>query len=122
MNEFLEQLGKRAKAAETVVRNLSPNQKNQALLKAADNLIAWTDRILQANAIDVENGRKNHMPESLVDRLMLNAKRIEQMADGLQQIAGMEDPIGEVTEMKKRPNGLLIGKKRVPLGCNRYHL
>ena len=116
MNEILEQLGTRAKEAETVVRNLSADQKNQALLKAADNLIDWTDKILQANAKDIENAKKNQMPESLVDRLMLTPQRIAQMADGLQQIAGMEDPIGEVTEMKKRPNGLLIGKKRVPLG------
>ena len=56
------------------------------------------------------------MPEGLVDRLMLNESRISGMAEGLRQIAGLDDPIGEVEEMKRRPNGLLIGQKRVPLG------
>ncbi len=65
--------------------------------------------------LDVENGKKNNMPEGLVDRLLLTEKRIEGMAEGLRQVA-LEDPIGEVTGMKKRPNGLLIGQKRVPLG------
>ena len=116
MNEFLECLGKNARTAEAEVRNLSTNLKNKALSAAADNLISWTDQILAENEIDVKNGRANHMPESLVDRLMLTSGRILDMADGLRQIAGMDDPVGEVTEMKKRPNGLLIGKKRVPLG------
>ena len=64
----------------------------------------------------MENGRKNHMPEGLIDRLMLTKERIDAMAEGLRQISELDDPIGEVTGMKKRPNGLLIGQKRVPLG------
>ena len=56
------------------------------------------------------------MPEGLLDRLMLNPSRMEQMAEGLRQVADLADPIGEVLSMKKRPNGLMIGKKRVPLG------
>ncbi len=59
---------------------------------------------------------ENHMPEGLLDRLMLNPSRLEQMAEGLRQVAELSDPIGEVLSMKKRPNGLMIGKKRVPLG------
>jgi len=116
MNEMLEKMGQKAKDAETVLRNLSTGEKNAALEAVAAALVASTDEILEANAIDVKNGRENHMPEGLIDRLMLDKGRIGGMADGLRQLVGLEDPIGEVTGMKKRPNGLLIGQKRVPLG------
>ena len=113
---MLEKLGQNAKDAEIVLRNLSTNDKNKTLEAVAKALVAHTDEILKANALDVENGKKNQMPEGLIDRLMLTPERIEGMADGLRQLTGLEDPIGEVTGMKKRPNGLLIGQKRVPLG------
>ena len=116
MNEMLENLGQNAKDAEVVLRNLSTNDKNRTLETVAQALTDHTEEILKANALDVENGKKNQMPEGLIDRLMLNADRIGGMADGLRQLVGLEDPIGEVTGMKKRPNGLLIGQKRVPLG------
>lgn len=116
MNEMLEKLGRNAKDAEVLVRNLSTDKKNQVLAAVADKLIACTPEILKANAADVENGRANHMPEGLVDRLMLTKERIAGMADGLLQIVDLDDPVGEVTGMKKRPNGLMIGQKRVPLG------
>ena len=116
MNEMLEKLGQNAKDAEVVLRNLSTNDKNRTLETVAQALVDHTEEILKANALDVENGRKNQMPEGLIDRLMLTPERIEGMADGLRQLVGLEDPIGEVTGMKKRPNGLLIGQKRVPLG------
>ena len=116
MNEMLEKLGQNAKNAEVVLRNLSTNDKNRTLETVAQALVDHTEEILKANALDVENGKNNQMPEGLIDRLMLNAGRIEGMADGLRQLVGLEDPIGEVTGMKKRPNGLLIGQKRVPLG------
>ena len=113
---MLTDLGKRARAAEPFVRNLTAGKKNEVLLAAADKLTENTDRIIKENAKDVERGRQNHMPEGLVDRLMLTPDRIKGMAGGLRQVAALEDPIGEVTGMKKRPNGLLIGQKRVPLG------
>lgn len=116
MNEMLEKLGQNAKDAEVVLRNLSTNDKNRTLETVAQALTDHTEEILKANVLDVENGKKNQMPEGLIDRLMLNADRIGGMADGLRQLVGLEDPIGEVTGMKKRPNGLLIGQKRVPLG------
>ena len=116
MNEMLEKLGQNAKDAETVLRNLSTNDKNKTLEAAAAALVEHTEEILIANALDVENGRKNQLSEGLIDRLMLTPERIEGMADGLRQLTGLEDPIGEVTGMKKRPNGLMIGQKRVPLG------
>lgn len=116
MNEMLELLGKKAKEAEVILRSLGSAKKNQVLEAVAEALVKNTDTLLQANAIDVENGRSNHMPEGLVDRLMLTSDRIAGMAEGLRQVAALEDPIGEVIGMKKRPNGLLIGQKRVPLG------
>ena len=82
----------------------------------ADFLVKEQNFILDANKIDIENGKKNHMPEGLLDRLLLTETRIAQMAEGLRQVAALDDPIGEVLGMKKRPNGLMIGQKRVPLG------
>lgn len=112
----LEQIGKRAKEAEIILRTLETNKKNEALLVTADNLIKDTDKLLAANEKDMENGRANNMPQGLLDRLLLTKERIEQMAVGLRQVAALDDPIGEVLSMKKRPNGLEIGQKRVPLG------
>lgn len=116
MNEMLKQLGEKARAAEVHVRNLSTDKKNQVLLAVADSLVQSADMLLKANAVDVEAGKANGMPEGLVDRLLLTADRIQGMAEGLRQIAALDDPIGEVLGMKRRPNGLLIGQKRVPLG------
>ena len=116
MNEMLNRLGMNAKAAETEMRNLSTNKKNEVLLAVADKLVEDTQTLLSANRLDVETGKRNHMPEGLIDRLLLTESRIEGMAEGLRQVAALDDPVGEVTGMKKRPNGLLIGQKRVPLG------
>lgn len=116
MNEMLNTLGKNARNAEVLVRNLSANEKNAVLLKVAEALTENAEALTAANTLDVENGRKNNMPEALVDRLLLTGDRIRGMAEGLRQVAALEDPVGEVLGMKKRPNGLMIGQKRVPLG------
>ena len=116
MNKMLLQLGMNAKEAENTIRTITTDQKNQVLAAVADHLVESTDKLLEANAADVTNAKQNHMPEGLVDRLMLSPERIEGMAEGLRQLVALEDPIGEVTGMKKRPNGILIGQKRVPLG------
>ncbi|MBU5481519.1 glutamate-5-semialdehyde dehydrogenase [Blautia sp. MSJ-19] len=116
MNEMLLQLGQNAKEAENSLRTITTDKKNQVLAAVAEHLVECTEELIRANAIDVENGRANDMPEGLVDRLLLTPERIQGMAEGLQQLVALEDPIGEVTGMKKRPNGLLIGQKRVPLG------
>ena len=112
----LEEIGKKAKEAESVMRVLDTNTKNEVLQKAAENLKKDKEKILSANAVDMENGRKKGMSDGLLDRLLLTEARIAQMAEGLCQVVALEDPIGEVLSMKKRPNGLLIGQKRVPLG------
>ena len=107
---------KQAKKIAPKIGILDTNTKNQALLAVADFLVKEQNFILDANKIDIENGKKNHMPEGLLDRLLLTETRIAQMAEGLRQVAALDDPIGEVLGMKKRPNGLMIGQKRVPLG------
>ena len=115
MNEMLgNTLGKCADLDARYLRNLSTNKKNQILRQAAEQLVKDTDKILAANAIDVQKGRENQMSEGLVDRLMLDAERIKGIGEGLRQVADLDDPIGEVLGMKKRPNGLLIGQKRCP--------
>ncbi|MBO5468316.1 MAG: glutamate-5-semialdehyde dehydrogenase [Lachnospiraceae bacterium] len=112
----LEMMGKLAKEASRTLNKLSKPMKNACLLTVAKNLIDNTEQILEANAKDIANGKADHMPESLLDRLQLTPERIEGIAEGVRQVATLEDPIGEVLSMKERPNGLLIGKKRVPLG------
>ena len=113
--ELLE-ICKQAKEVKQQIAVLSTVQKNQALSAVADKLVEKQKKLIDANSIDMENGRKNQMPEGLLDRLLLTEARIAQMAEGLRQVVSLEDPIGEVISMKKRPNELMIGKKRVPLG------
>lgn len=95
---------------------LGQNKRNEALKKAAEKLEAHTAFLLQENQRDIMLAKENGMKESLIDRLLLTEDRIEGIAEGLRQIAKLEDPIGMVTDMKVRPNGLRIGKKKVPLG------
>lgn len=112
----LELLCKNACVAKRVLGKLSTGKKNSVLVKVADALVANADDIIAANAIDVENGKANGMTQALIDRLMLTKGRIEDMALGLKQVAELPDPIGEVTDMSKRPNGMIVGKRRVPMG------
>ena len=112
----LEEIGTRARWAEPVLRIMGTETKNRVLKKAAENLVADADAIIAANALDMEHGREKGMSKGLLDRLFLDQSRIEAMAEGLCQVSELDDPIGEVLGMKKRPNGLLIGQKRVPLG------
>lgn len=115
-NLTLEKIGKQAKSAEALLRVLSTSQKNKALVTAAEDLVANKKTLLEANAVDIAQAKENQMAPALVDRLLLTETRIAQMAEGLKQMAELEDPVGEVLSMKQRPNGLMIGQKRVPLG------
>ncbi len=92
------------------------SQKNDALLKIADYLLANTDYILAENEKDISNAEINGVRPTMIDRLRLTKERIADMAEGVRQVAALKDPIGEVINMTERPNGLVIGKKRVPLG------
>ena len=113
--ELLE-IGRCAREAEPQVRGLSTDEKNNLLLQCAADLQKHAEEIIAANEEDMDKGRANGMSQGLLDRLLLTKERIEGMAEGLCQLAALDDPIGEVLSMKKRPNGLLIGQKRVPLG------
>ena len=112
----VDEICEKAKEASYELATLSTDTKNKVLLSCARVLSENKDGILAANAVDMENARMKGMSESLLDRLCLTEARIEGMADGLRQIAALDDPIGEIISMKKRPNGLMIGQKRVPLG------
>lgn len=105
-----------AKAASTVVAQLTTEQKNAALLAMADALESGMADILESNRIDMERERANGMSEGMLDRLMLNEARVRDMAVGLRQVAELPDPIGEVMADWKRPNGLEIRKVRMPMG------
>ncbi len=112
----LNEIGRLAKAAQPSLQKADSDAKNQVLHRAAELLVEQSDFLLKENEKDMETGRQNGMPEGLLDRLLLTEERVKQMAEGLYQLEQLEDPIGEVLSMKKRPNGLLIGQKRVPLG------
>jgi glutamate-5-semialdehyde dehydrogenase len=107
---------KAAKDASAAIALLNPEAKNRALLAMADALINNTDMIVEKNALDMTRGRESGTPEPMLDRLMLSAERVADMAEGLRQVAALLDPIGEVIEKWTRPNGLVIEKIRVPMG------
>ncbi len=112
----LNNIGERAKAVESEMCKLTSAKKNKALLAIAQGLLDDEREILNANNMDIVKAKEKQMPEGLVDRLLLNHARIDGMAEGLRQVASLDDPVGEVLGMKSRPNGLMIGQKRVPLG------
>lgn len=109
-------MGENAKEASYVLMNASTTLKNKALAKMAESLLKNTDNILMENKKDLENAKANGMSKAMLDRLSLDVKRLEGMAGGLKQVEGLNDPVGEILSMWKRPNGLQIGKQRVPMG------
>ena len=107
---------RRAKAAAAVLAPTPRAAKDAALLAMADALVANTDMILAANADDLDRGRAGGLTDAILDRLALDAKRIEAMADGLRQVATLPDPVGEVIRGSTLPNGLQLRQVRVPMG------
>jgi glutamate-5-semialdehyde dehydrogenase len=112
----INQLGKNAQNASKALIRLSTDQKNRALQLAADYLSAQSEVIIKANAQDMEAAEVNQVTGALLDRLKLDAKRVEGMAIGLREVALLDDPVGEALSMRNRPNGLQIAQIRVPLG------
>ena len=112
----LVESAKAAKAASLELARLTTEAKNAALRAMARALMEKSPEILAANEADMQRGREGGMPESLLDRLMLNEARIAGMAEGLEQVADLPDPIGRVMDEWTRPNGLVIRKVRVPMG------
>lgn len=112
----LNQIGAQAKTAAAAMNRLGVNEKNRGLRAVMESIRTGTEQILEANRLDVDRAKTNGMSPAMLDRLTLTPARVEGMLDGLNQIVSLDDPVGEVISMKQRPNGLLIGKKRVPLG------
>ena len=112
METYMETLGSRAKEASRAAAKMTTCEKNRGLVLVAEELCLRKEELLLENERDMEAAKAQGMSEALQDRLKLTEGRIEAMAEGLKQIAALEDPIGEVLSMKNRPNGLRIGKKR----------
>lgn len=112
----VEEIARGAREARLAVGRLSTNQKNDILNAMAEGLLSARKLILEQNALDVETARAKGQKPALLDRLALNEDRIEAMAQGLRDIAMLDDPVGEVLSAKRRPNGLMISKQRVPMG------
>ena len=113
--ELLE-LCQNASACKGVIGRLSTEEKNAVLLTAADLLINKEESILLANKMDIEYAEKKGMVKGMIDRLALTSARIADMADGLRQVATLNDPIGDVLSSVERPNGMVVTKRRVPMG------
>ena len=116
MESYIQTLGIRAKDASRLCAKLGTKEKNRGLLVVAGELCARSTYLLEENEKDLRAAEEKGVKQSLIDRLRLTEERIRDMAEGLKQVAALEDPIGEVLSMKNRPNGLRIGKRRVPLG------
>lgn len=113
---MLTEIGKRVKNASVSLAVASTEDKNRILKAIADALRENCDKILEANAIDLENGRNNGMSEALLDRLMLNADRVEGMAQGVEGVISLPDPVGKILWETERPNGIKIQRVSTPLG------
>ena len=116
MESYIQTLGIRAKDASRLCAKLGTEAKNRGLLAVAGELRSQSAYLLEENEKDLKAAKEKGVKQSLIDRLRLTEQRISDMAEGLTQVAALEDPIGEVLSMKNRPNGLRVGKKRVPLG------
>lgn len=116
LQETLLDIARRARSAARELAKLSSNSKNEALKLIANNLRARTEFILERNAGDVERAKEAGLSSAMVDRLTLTEDRVEAMAAGLDEVVNLPDPVGETLSMWKRPNGLRIGKVRVPIG------
>ena len=112
----LQETGQKAVQAKYEVQKLSEKEKNRALLTIAESLVTETDRILAANEKDLARAEEKGMKAGLIDRLRLTEERIKGMAEGIEKVTQLPDPVGELLETIHRPNGLVIEKRRVPLG------
>ena len=113
---YMQSVGKQARAASRALAAANTGDKNAALMAIHDEMVNAKPDILAANKIDMDNGQKNNLDAALLDRLELNEARFDGMLQGLKDVAGLPDPIGEVTDMTYQPSGIHLGKMRVPLG------
>ena len=116
MTDELVHKGEAARIAARQLAKVSGGVRNQALLNIADRVVDEQDAILDANRIDLDAGRQKGLPEYYLDRMMLDLERLEAIASDVRSVASLPDPVGEVIEMRSMPNGLQVGRRRVPLG------
>ena len=116
IKETIERMGADALIASRHLADLSSDQKNKILLSMADQLLSDCDIIIEANKIDVSDAKNNGLTNAMIDRLGLNRSRIAAMADGIKQVSSLDDPVGQVMDDWKRPNGMSIRQIRVPIG------
>ena len=116
IKQTMQQLGKQARAASRLMAKADSNARNLALLAMAKAIRRDTAALLAANRADLDNARAAGLEEAMLDRLALSEKSVASMAEGLEQIAALADPIGEITDLKYRPSGIQVGRMRVPLG------
>ncbi len=116
VKQYITETGLRARSAARLMAKAQTATKNDALTGIASILRAESASLMQANALDMDAARKNRIEPAMLDRLVLNPSRINAMAEGLEQIAALADPVGEVSNMHYRPTGIQVGKMRVPLG------
>ena len=116
IKQYMEGVGQAARSASHLVARASTGVKNAALLAMAGAIRARAGELLAANAEDLADAKANALEPAMIDRLTLSAKGIEAMAQGLEQVAALPDPVGEITDLKRRPSGIQVGKMRVPLG------
>lgn len=113
---YMQQLGQQARKAARVLVRATTAEKNQALLAMAEAIEQSAETLKAENAKDLENGKQNGLDAAMLDRLALTDAGIAGIAEGLRQVASLQDPVGEVTDMSYRPSGIQVGKMRVPLG------
>jgi len=113
---YMAQVGQQARAASRLMAKANTGMKNNALLAIAERIEAQREQLMAANRIDLEKGQNNGLEPALLDRLELTPARIDNMIEGLQQVAALPDPVGEITGLNYRPSGIQVGKMRVPLG------
>lgn len=116
IKSYMQSIGREARAASRLVAKAETADKNMALTAMAEAIDRDTQTLLAANAKDLEHARTKGLEAAMIDRLALSQKSIANMAEGLQQIAALADPIGEITGLSYRPSGIQVGKMRVPLG------
>ena len=116
VKSYMQAVGKQARDASRAIARAETNQKNRALLAMARAIRRDAAKLLEANARDMEKARASGLDAALLDRLQINEKAVAGMAEGLEQIAALPDPVGEITDLKYRPSGIQVGKMRVPLG------
>ncbi len=116
IEKYMQQLGENARAASRLMARSDTGTRNRALLIIATSIRRDQATLIQANQADMETARAAGMDDAMLDRLALSEKSIATMAEGLEQIAALPDPIGEITDLKFRPSGIQVGRMRVPLG------